>query len=187
MRITGGRFRGQTLFGPKHQGVRPSSDKVRQAVFNLLEHHSALQNFSLQGARVLDLFAGSGALGLEALSRGATYCLFIDDAAESRALIHRNVEALNLTGATRIWRRNAAALGRLDTLSAFGLAFLDPPYREGLIEPSLAGLAAGQWLLPQAVVVIETGETEALTVAAGYAFVDRRCYGDTAITLLRAA
>jgi 16S rRNA (guanine966-N2)-methyltransferase len=185
MRITGGRFRGQTLFGPKHGGVRPSSDKVRQAVFNLLEHHPLLQNFSLEGARVLDLFAGSGALGIEALSRGAGYSLFIDDAAESRALIRRNIESLNLTGVTKIWRRNAAALGRLDTLSKFGLAFLDPPYRNGLIEPALASLQSGNWLLPQAVVVVESDKTEHIHDQPGYVRVDRRSYGDTVITLLR--
>ena len=186
MRITGGRFRGRILFGPGQDGVRPTSDKVRQAIFNLIEHHPGLADFQLEGARVLDLFAGSGALGLEALSRGAGYCLFVDDSAASRALIRRNIEALGLTGTTKIWRRNAATPGRLDTLSPFGLAFLDPPYRNGLIEPALAGLRDGGWLVPQAVIAAEMDEGEILPAIAGYALIDRRIYGGTAVTLLRA-
>ena len=137
MRIVAGRFKGRALKAPPDARLRPTSDKVRQAVFNILEHRDLTDGFALENARVVDLFAGTGALGLEALSRGARYCLFIDDAAESRALIRDNVEALNLTGASKIWRRDAAKLGPLDTLAPFDLAFLDPPYRKGLLAPAL--------------------------------------------------
>jgi 16S rRNA (guanine966-N2)-methyltransferase len=186
MRITAGVFRGRALVPPRDAAaVRPTSDKVRQAIFNLLEHAPGLSNFSLAGTRVLDLFAGTGALGLEALSRGASFSLFIDESPESRALIRRNIEALGLTGASKIWRRDASSLGRLDTLAPFGLAFLDPPYRQNLIKPTLDALRAGGWLQPNAVVVSESDESEALEPAQGYEVLDRRSYGGTAVTLRR--
>lgn len=185
IRITGGRLRSRPLFAPQDARVRPTSDKVRQAIFNLLEHHPELGDFSLQSARVLDLFAGAGGLGLEALSRGAAYCLFVDDSAESRALIRRNIEALDLTGATKIWRRNAAALGRLDTLAAFDLAFLDPPYRQNLIEPALTAMHNGGWLAQGSVVVAESDENDSIMPTVAYLTIDRRAYGGTIITLLR--
>ena len=184
MRITGGQFRGRALVHPRDTTVRPTSDKVRQAIFNLLEHAPALAGFSLAGTRVLDLFAGTGALGIEALSRGASFCLFIDESPESRALIRRNVEELGLTGASKIWRRNAALPGQLDTLAPFGLAFLDPPYRQALITPAIEGIRAGNWLQPNAIVVAESNEDEA-PQAEGYELLDRRIYGGTAVTLLR--
>ena len=186
MRITGGSLRGRVLIGPGAAKLRPTSDKVRQAIFNLLEHHPALAGFSLHGARVLDLFAGTGALGLEAISRGASYCLFVDDSAQGRALVRRNVEALGLTGVTKLWRRNAAAPGRLDTLAPFGLAFLDPPYRLGLIEPALNAMEKGEWLLPDAIIAAESAEDETIAPPPAYALLDRRVYGDTTVTLLRA-
>jgi len=185
MRITGGEFKGRALVPPRNTAVRPTSDKVRQAIFNLLEYAPALGDFSLPGIRVLDLFAGTGALGLEALSRGASFCLFIDESPVSRALIRRNVEALRLTGASKIWRRNAAQLGQLDTVAPFGLAFLDPPYRQGLINPALGAMRAGDWLQQNAIVVSETDEIEEWQPVEGYEILDRRSYGDTAVRLLR--
>jgi 16S rRNA (guanine966-N2)-methyltransferase len=185
MRITGGRLRGRPLFAPQEARVRPTSDKVRQAIFNLLQHHPELDDFSLEGARVLDLFAGAATLGLEALSRNAAYCLFVDDAADSRALIRRNVEALDLTGSAKIWRRNAAALGRLATLAPFDLAFLDPPYRHDLIEPALGAMSAGGWLVNGAIIVAESDEHDCIAPPGGYLAFDRRTYGGTVITLLR--
>ena len=187
MRITGGRLRSRALFGPQDARVRPTSDKVRQAIFNLLEHHPELGDFSLARARVLDLFAGAGALGLEALSRGAAYCLFVDDSAESRALIRRNIEAFDLTGATKIWRRDAAALGRLDTVAPFNVAFLDPPYRRNLVEPALAAMHEGGWLVKGAVVVVESDEQDVIAPAGGYLEFDSRSYGGTNVTLFRYA
>ncbi|MEJ0044075.1 MAG: 16S rRNA (guanine(966)-N(2))-methyltransferase RsmD [Rhizomicrobium sp.] len=181
MRITGGEFRGRPLAEPPDNRVRPTSDKVRQAIFNILAHNSF--GFDLDGAKVIDLFAGTGALGLEALSRGASFALFVDDAAESRALIRTNVEALNLTGATKIWRRDATDLGPLGAGAGgpFGLAFLDAPYRKGLSERAMASLAEGGWLAPGAAIVAETAADEALAAPAGFRALDARSYGETAV------
>ena len=186
MRIVSGRFKGRNLKAPGDTALRPTSDKVRQAIFNILEHAGFAAGFSLEGARVVDLFAGTGALGLEALSRGAKYCLFIEDEAESRAIIRENVEALGLTGASKIWRRDATNLGALDTLAPFDLAFLDPPYRRGLIAPALKVLASGGWLNPNALVIAEAAEDETMPVVDGYDLLDDRVYGDTRIAFMRA-
>src|SRR5215475_4666799 len=102
MRVVGGKFRGRTLFAPAGEGTRPTSDRVREAVFNILAHGT----FEVAGTRVVDLFAGTGAMGLEALSRGAAYCLFVEEAAPARAAIKRNIEALGLMGRTRTFRRD---------------------------------------------------------------------------------
>jgi 16S rRNA (guanine966-N2)-methyltransferase len=187
MRITAGKFGGRTLIAPDDRRVRPTSDKVRQAVFNILEHRGFENGFALEGAAVIDLFAGTGALGIEALSRGARFCLFVDDDAESRALQRQNVEALGLTGISKIWRRDATDLGPLNTGSGgpFHLAFLDPPYRMGLAEKCLASLRAGGWLAADAVIVVETATDETLD-APGFAKLDERDYGETRVTLLAA-
>jgi 16S rRNA (guanine966-N2)-methyltransferase len=187
MRITGGKFKARPLISPKDDSVRPTADKVRQAIFNLLQHHPFDFPFRLEGARIIDLFAGTGAMGIEALSRGARYCLFVDDSPLSRALIRQNVEALGLTGATKIWRRDAGRLGILDTLSPFDLAFLDPPYRKDLISPTLAGLKQGNWLASPALVVAEMEKGETLPPIEGYELIDRRAYGDTQVTMLNYA
>ena len=185
MRIVSGRFKGRTLKTLGDAALRPTSDKVRQAIFNILEHAGFAADFAVEGARVVDLFAGTGALGLEALSRGAKYCLFIEDAALSRAIIRENVEALGLTGASKIWRRDATNLGALDTLAPFDLAFLDPPYRKGLLAPALKGLAAGGWLNANALIVAETAEDEAIPVLDRFEILDDRVYGDTRIAFMR--
>jgi len=185
MRIVAGRFKGRTLAAPGDAALRPTSDKVRQAIFNIVEHAGFAADFTLQDARVIDLFAGTGALGLEALSRGARFCLFVEEAAESRAIIRENVEALGLTGASKIWRRDAAKLGPLDTLAPFDLAFLDPPYRKGLIAPALEGLASGGWLNANALIVAEAAEDETMPTVAGYEMLDDRIYGDTRIAFMR--
>src|ERR1043165_4671491 len=129
MRVVGGRLRSRPLAGPKSNAVRPTSDRLREALFNILVH---AYGDPLDGARVLDLFAGTGALGIEAVSRGAAFCLFIDNGAEARALLRQNVEALGLGGLTRVYRRNAPALGSVHPHEPFALAFLDPPYSRGL-------------------------------------------------------
>ena len=185
VRITGGAFRGRALFAPPDARVRPTSDKVRQAIFNVLAHNDFGIGFSPEGARALDLFAGTGALGLEAVSRGARYCLFVDDSAESRALIRKNVEALQLTGATKIWRRDATQLGPMPPGSGgpFDLVFLDPPYRKNLIPPALAALGEGGWLADDALLVAEAAEEEAVS-ALGYSLLDARSYGETRVTFL---
>jgi 16S rRNA (guanine966-N2)-methyltransferase len=153
MRIVAGRFRGRAIASPKDEVVRPTSDRVRESLFNVLEH--GIDGFSLSGARVLDLFAGTGALGLEALSRGAAFCLFVDEGVAARALIRTNIELFQLTGATRIFRRDATDMGPAGTVAPFALAFLDPPYGKGLGERALTSLGDGGWLLPAAVAVLE--------------------------------
>lgn len=186
MHITGGRFGGRVLAAPDDRCVRPTAEKVRQAVFNILTHKDFGTGFTLEKACVIDLFAGTGAMGLEALSRGAAFCLFVDHAAAGRALLRRNVEALALTGATKIWRRDASALGPRPPGAggAFDLAILDPPYRGNLLAPSLEGLSKGGWLKPQALVVAERALDEALPPPALFSQVDTRSYGDTAVEFL---
>ena len=188
MRVVGGKFRGRALATPADLRVRPTSDKVRQAIFNILAHRDFENGFTLENAAVIDLFAGTGALGIEALSRGAKFCLFVDDDADSRALQRQNVETLGLTGISKIWRRDAGDLGPINTGSGgpFSLAFLDPPYRKGLAEKALASLKGGNWLAADAVIVTETATDETLT-AEGFAKLDERDYGETRVTLLAVA
>lgn len=189
MRITGGSLRGRALVGPSDDSVRPTSDKVRQAIFNILSHHDFGNGFTFEGASVADLFAGTGAMGLEAVSRGARFCLFVDDSAESRALIRRNVEALGLTGASKIWRRDATDLGPMPPGAGgpFDLVFLDPPYRKDLVAPALAALIGGGWLAAKALVITETVADEPLPAGEPFRLADRRQYGDTSVAFLIAA
>ena len=188
MRVTGGKLGGRRLAAPDDARVRPTSDRTRQAIFNILEHRDFGIGFTLQNAAVADLFAGTGALGLEALSRGARFCLLVDDSAESRALQRENVEALGLTGATKIWRRDATDLGPLGAGAGgpFDLVFMDPPYRKNLIAPALKSLHGGGWLTPQALLVIETARGE-IFETEGYARLDTRDYGDTEVSFLTPA
>ncbi len=183
MRIVGGQFRGRPLAAPDDAATRPTSDKVRELVFNILEH--GVPDFAIEGTRVLDLFAGTGALGLEALSRGAAYCLFVEEGAEARALIRRNLEALALTGVTKIFRRDATNLGPTGSQAAFGLVFLDPPYGKGLAERALASAAAGGWLAAGAIAVVEERKGEPIAVPAQFAELDRRSWGDTQVLFAR--
>ena len=186
MRIISGKFRGLSLSTPKDERVRPTSDRVREALFNVIAHNNFGMDFSLNGVRVLDLYAGTGALGLEALSRGASFVMFVDDHFESRALIRRNVEAAHATGATKIWRRDAAVLGDIPSNAGgvFGLVFIDPPYRKGLADRSLASLVAGNWLAERCLLVVETAEGEALDVPPSLEIEDDRTYGDTRVRLI---
>lgn len=142
-------------------------------------------HFELPGSRVLDLFAGSGALGLEALSRGAAFCLFVESAVEARALIRANIEALQLTGATRIFRRDATELGEAGTIAPFTLAFLDPPYGKGLCERALKSLERGGWLAPGAIAVLEERAGVPIDLPQDFREIDRRTYGDTQVLLAR--
>ena len=182
MRIVGGRLGGRTLAAPKSRNVRPTGDRLREALFNILAHR---YDDPITGARVLDLFAGTGALGLEAMSRGAAFALLIDDGAEARALIPQNVEALGLGGVTRIFRRDATKLGAVHPNEPFGLVFLDPPYRKGLAEKALASLRDGGWLAPEALVIVEEAEDAGFMAPQGYAEIERRRYDDTEFTFLR--
>jgi 16S rRNA (guanine966-N2)-methyltransferase len=183
MRIVAGKFRGRAIAAPAHEGVRPTSDRVRESVFNILAH--GIADFNLNGARVIDLFAGTGALGLEALSRDAAYCLFVEDNADSRALIRTNIEAFGLTGETRIFRRDATDLGPAGNMGSYSLAFLDPPYGKGLGEKALAILSEGKWLTAGAIAVLEERAGTPASLPAGYDLIDLRTYGDTVIRFLR--
>jgi 16S rRNA (guanine966-N2)-methyltransferase len=188
MRVTGGIFGGRLLVSPCDMSVRPTSDRTRQAIFNMLRHKDFGIGFALEGATVLDLFAGTGALGIEALSHGARWCLMVDDSADSRALQRENIEALNLTGATRIWRRDATDLGPIGPSAGgpFNLVFLDPPYRKDMIPKALKSLKDGGWLLPDALVVAESDAFEPLDTP-DYRLLDERDYGETRVRFLTAS
>ncbi len=177
MRIVAGKFRGRAIAAPSHDGLRPTSDRVREAVFNILAH--SVEGFQIEGARALDLFAGTGALGLEAMSRGAAFCLFVEQDADARGLIRQGIEAFGLTGVTRIFRRDATSLGPAGRADAFDLVLCDPPYGQGLGEKALAAAADGGWLVQGAVVVLEEREGVVLALPPGFEEVDRRTWGNT--------
>ncbi len=182
MRIVGGALRGRALSGPRSQAIRPTSDRLRESVFDILAHR-----FSdpVTGANVVDLFAGAGALGLEALSRGAARALFVDDGAEARALLRANIEALGLGGVTRIFCRDATKLGAAPLGEQFSLAFLDPPYGKDLATPALTALVDGGWLAPGAVVIIEESAKTQIDLPSSLMREDERRYGDTQFVFAR--
>ena len=184
MRIVAGRFRGARLAGPPlgDQSLRPTSDRLRETVFNMLAHRK--QGDPVTDARVLDLFAGTGALGLEALSRGARFCLFVEERASARALIRRNVETLSLTGATKVFRRDATRLGAAAQLGRFSLVFLDPPYGKGLAEKALVSARDGGWLAEGAVIVVEDARSAGFIAPEGFTETRRRPSGDSAVIFL---
>jgi 16S rRNA (guanine966-N2)-methyltransferase len=184
MRVVGGRLRGRNIAAPASNAIRPTQDRLRESLFNILLH--AYEN-PIDGARVLDLFAGTGALGIEAVSRGAKFTLFVDNGAEARALLRNNVEALGLGGVTKVYRRDATDLGPAHPVEPFSLVFLDPPYSKGLADKALASLREGGWLVPDALVVVEEATAAAFTVPDGYEELERRAYDDTEFVFLRAS
>jgi 16S rRNA (guanine966-N2)-methyltransferase len=175
---------------PKGHSTRPTAERARQALFNVLEH--AAWSPGLAGLEVIDLFAGSGALGLEALSRGAVFCLLVDSDPAALAAISGNVATLRFGDrssvqswdATRLPARGAA-MGIPNDGGGFDLAFLDPPYAKGLVEPALAGLARGGWLAPGALAVVERGAGEDNLAAPGFETLDARTWGAARLTVLR--
>ncbi len=185
MRIVGGEYKGTRIQAPTGTGTRPTSDRVRESLFNILAH--SFDEFSIEGARVLDLFAGTGALGLEAISRGAAFALFVDNDPDARGAQRDNVEALGLTGRTRLFRRDAASLGKAGNMGQFDLAFLDPPYGKGLAEKALTGAKEGGWLQEGAMVVIEEQTESELALPTGFTQLDKRIYGSTKLVFLRVA
>src|ERR1700743_2664175 len=177
MRVVGGRLKGRNLASPSSREIRPTANRLRESLFNILMH---AYGDPITDARVLDLFAGTGALGIEAVSRGAAFTLFVDNGAEARALLRNNVESLALGGVSKVYRRDdtdpgpapparavlpprPTAPGRAPPMQPFSLAFLDPPYGKGLAEKSLASLRDGGWLTSGALVVVEGAK------AAGFA------------------
>ncbi len=180
MRIVAGAHRGRALVAPKGHSTRPTADRVRQALFNILEHAAWAPD--LDGARVADLFAGSGALGLEALSRGAASCVFVDRDAGAREAIARNVAALGLGDRCEILDADAT---RLPKRSPVDLVFLDPPYTEGLARPAQQALLDSGWLAPQALAVVEVGAKETTPTTSGYTLLDERSWGAAKVLFLQ--
>lgn len=182
MRVVGGRLKGLALAGPKGSAIRPTADRLREAIFNILVHG---YGDPVSGARVLDLCAGTGALGIEALSRGARSAVFIDTSAQARAIIRRNLEAGGVMGLARISKRDAAHLGPAGAQGGFTLVFLDPPYGTGLATKALRSLVKGGWLAEGALIVVEEAADAALDVPSEYEETERRDYGDTRVNVLR--
>ena len=182
MRIVAGKFRGKQLTSPSDDSIRPTADRVRESMFNIL---ASRLGPVFDGVRVLDLFAGTGALGLEALSRGASHVTFVDTGAEARGLIRDHIEAFGAGGITKLLRRDATDLGVPGTFGQFNLVFLDPPYGKGLGERSLAHIAANGWLAPDATLVFEESVDAPIDIPAGFTLEDRREYGAAAVHFLK--
>jgi 16S rRNA (guanine966-N2)-methyltransferase len=184
VRIVGGRWRGRPLKAPASDAIRPTSDRLRETIFNILAHG---YDDPLSGARVLDLFAGTGAMGLEALSRGAAFALFVDESAPARGLIRDNVETLGAGGQSRLFRRDATRMGSAAPNEPFSLIFCDPPYGNGLAQKALASCADGGWLAPDALAIVEEAQGAEITLPAGFTEIDRRDYGETKLVFGRYA
>jgi len=185
MRIVGGTFKGRALVTPDGRNTRPTSDRAREAIFNILAHAEWAPN--LEGARVMDVFAGSGALGFEALSRGAGFCLFVETDEAARGAIRDNVETFGLFGTTRVHRRDATQLGTRpgSQAEAFNLVFLDPPYRKGLGEKALDALISGNWLSENAIIVFERAADEDDFVTGVWQKINVKTYGAAQILFLQ--
>ncbi len=180
MRIIAGKHKGRKLAAPDTSRIRPTTDRLRETLFNILAHDKA---FSLHGARVADLFAGTGTLGLEALSRGAGQITFVENDPYAAALVRTNVTALAETDSCEILARNACALPQ--STNPYDLVFLDPPYRKGLIEPAIASLTAQNWLTPGTIIVAECGADETPKVPSGFSEAKSRAQGDAKFTIYR--
>jgi 16S rRNA (guanine966-N2)-methyltransferase len=181
MRIVGGRFRGRSLATPSSDAIRPTSDRLRETIFNILAH---AYDGVVEGARVVDLFAGTGAMGFEAISRGASFALLVDDSAAARSLIRENIDRLGLGGATRLFRRDATRLGPAGQNGTFSLLFCDPPYGRDLAPAALASAAEGGWLGLGALAVVEE-RAGAFVLPPRFEELDRRRVGDTDVTFAR--
>jgi 16S rRNA (guanine966-N2)-methyltransferase len=184
VRIVAGRFKGKALLSPTDDSIRPTSDRAREAMFNILASRIGVH---LDGVKVLDLFAGTGALGLEALSRGAASCVFVDTGAEARGLVRDHIEAFGIAGIAKLLRRDATALGPAGTMGPVDLVFLDPPYGKGLGELALTSLKAGGWLKPDTTIVLEESSAVTLDLPEGFVLDDRREYGAAAVHFINAA
>ena len=182
MRVVGGRLKGRAIAGPRSDAIRPTSDRLREAIFNVLAHG---YGDPLPGARVLDLFAGTGAMGLEAISRGAAFAIFVDDGADARGLVRQNIEAMGLGGTTRLFRRDATRLGPAGPNGPSSVAFCDPPYGRDLTASALRGLDEGGWLLPGALLILEERAGALLGLPPPFELLERRTYGDTDVVFAR--
>lgn len=183
MRIVAGKFRGKQLETPKSDEIRPTADRVREAVFSII---GSRLGPNLNGIHVLDLFAGTGALGLEALSRGAEHCVFVDTGIEARGLIRGHIQEFGVAGQVKLLRRDATDLGPVERIRPANLVFADPPYGKGLGEKAIASALAGGWIAPGALIVLEEQKGAEIAAPQGTEIVNQRDYGDTTITLLEA-
>jgi 16S rRNA (guanine966-N2)-methyltransferase len=181
MRIVGGKFRGRALATPGSNAIRPTTDRTRESLFNILVHNYPEK---FESTRVLDLFAGTGALGLEALSRGARYGVFIEESTEGRGLIRTNVETFGLLGNTKIFRRDATRLGDAGTIEPFDLVFADPPYGKGLGEMAFKSALEGGWLNPDTLLVLEEEAEAMVELDPRFSVVEERPYSGTVIRLV---
>lgn len=182
MRIVGGEFRGRSLVTPKSDDIRPTTDRTRESLFNILSHAYPQ---ALDGTRVLDLFAGTGAVGLEALSRGARAALFVEQSVEGRGLLHTNIETLGVIGRAKIFRRDATALGGVGTVEPFDFLFADPPYAKGLGERALDAASRGGWLIDGALAILEERADIQPAAVDGFDPLEARTFGDTRMHFYR--
>ena len=187
MRIVGGEFKGRVLKAPKSATVRPTSDRARETLFNILAHKDALfaPGQGLADAVVIDLFAGTGALGLEALSRGAAFALVVDSSVEGRSLIRENMIACGVAARARLFKRDATKIGARGKMAPATLAFLDPPYGQGLADKALAALDSGDWLAPGALVIVEESAKAQLDPPPVFTPLETRSMGETQLVFLR--
>ncbi len=181
MRIIAGRFRGKKIHSPDDDTIRPTSDRVREALFSILASRLPA---GFADIKVLDLFAGTGALGLEALSRGAQLAAFVDNGVQARGIIRSNIEFFGVGGQSKLLKRDAANLGTAEKFLPFDLVFLDPPYGQGLAEKALMSANRGNWIAPGALIVVEESRSSDFEVLQDFELIDRRDYGQTSIWIL---
>ncbi|KAA0699644.1 16S rRNA (guanine(966)-N(2))-methyltransferase RsmD [Neorhizobium sp. P12A] len=182
MRIVGGEFRGRPLAVPKSNEIRPTADRTRESLFNILSH---AYPDAIDGTRMMDLFAGTGAVGLEAASRGCRHVLFVESSVEGRGLLWENIDSLGLHGRTRMLRRDATDLGSVGNLEPFDMLFADPPYGKGLGEKAFAAAANGGWLVPGALAILEERADVVVSVPSSYMFLEERTFGDSKMHFFR--
>lgn len=176
MRITAGKYKGRKIEVPKGSAVRPTSDKVRQAIFNALNARGLIE-----GAVVIDAFCGTGALGLEALSRGASFCTFFDKNKPSHDLCRRNIESFNAKNSSNLVLKDITKLsGVAREGEAANLVFLDPPYEQNLVPAAVDALCKENWLSPECVFVIESAKVETIE-SSHFSVFEEKNYGDTKV------
>jgi 16S rRNA (guanine966-N2)-methyltransferase len=182
MRIIAGKFRSKILNSPKSDDIRPTSDRVRQSIFNILS--SRLSN-DFSGLSVLDLFAGTGAMGIEAISRGADEVVFIDSGVEARGLLRQNIEYFGIAGQAKLLKCDASNLTKLNKFEPFNLIFIDPPYGKGLGEKALKSAMDNGWIAPDATIVLEEKAETEIVIPDGFELCDERKYGSTQVWFLK--
>lgn len=182
MRIVGGTHRGRSLIAPKTNAIRPTADRARESLFNVITHKYPEY---LDQTRVLDLFAGTGALGIEALSRGARHCVFVENSTEGRGLLRQNIDNFSLHGCSSVFRRDATRLGDSGTVAPFDLVFADPPYGRGYGEKAANNLVVGQWLKPGALFVLEENKESAPATLADFELLETKISSGTVIGIFR--